>query len=68
MWSQMAVVLLPVMLVLVGVALLVWRMFRERDSGRAPTDDGQPRMLLGLLILAAFAMGAFLTYALLNVR
>jgi nitric oxide reductase large subunit len=68
MWSQMAVVLLPVMLVLVGVALLVWRMLRERDSRRAPTDDGQPRMLLGLLMLAAFAMGAFLTYALLNVR
>jgi hypothetical protein len=68
MWSQMAVVLLPVMLVLVGVAFLVWRMLRQRDRWRAPTADGQPGVLLGLLVLAAFAMGAFLTYALLNVR
>jgi ABC-type xylose transport system permease subunit len=68
MGSGMVAAVLPVSVVLVGVAALAWGMLRERSRRQAPTAGAQPHILLGLLILAAFAMGAFLTYALLSVR
>jgi hypothetical protein len=67
-WSHIAAEMLPVMLVVAGVVILVWRMLSASRGGHTSTAGGQPGMLLGLLILAAFAMGAFLTYALLGVR
>lgn len=68
MSSHTEAVLFPVLLVLVGLGVLMWRMLRERGRGQLATAGGQPGMLVGLLILAAFAIGAFLTYALLGVR
>jgi hypothetical protein len=51
-------------LVLGLVAWGFWRVWRQETNGSlAGTYDS---MFLGLLVLAAFAMGAFLTYALLG--
>lgn len=68
MLSAHAIPLLLISL-LVGLLLgvLVWGFWR---AGRGAAE-GNPRgsrddVLLGLLILAAFAMGVFLAYALLN--
>ncbi len=68
MASGMAAAVLPVSLVLVGLVVLLWRMLPERDRGQTPSAGGEPGLLLGLLVLAAFALGAFLTYALLGLR
>jgi hypothetical protein len=60
------------LIVLLGlvVALLAWGLRQVRRC-RGNTVDLSARddvLLLGLLVLAAFAMGAFLTYTLLGFR
>jgi hypothetical protein len=55
---------------ILGGALLsriIWRAFRLRlrEAGSVPTEK-QVDILLVLLIIAAFAMGVFLTYALVH--
>jgi hypothetical protein len=65
-----SVSVIPILLgILVGLllGLVAWGFWRARgheigDSLMGSRDD----VLLGLLILAAFALGIFLTYALLN--
>jgi len=60
---------IPLLLsILVGLVLglVTWgllRLRRQEDDSQAASPDGA---LLGLLALAAFALGAFLTYALLG--
>jgi fumarate reductase subunit D len=66
-WSYVTAVVAPVLLVMIGLAFLVGRMLQERRRGQAPAGSAQG-VLPALLILAAFAMGAFLTYALLSAR
>lgn len=61
----------PIILIgtLIGLlaGLLVWDFWRARRPDLNKTLlVSADEMLLGLLVLAAFAMGAFLAYALLN--
>jgi hypothetical protein len=62
-----AVPLLLSLLVGMALGLVAWGLMRGRHQGRGDalmqTPDG---MLLGLLALAAFAMGVFLTYLVLT--
>lgn len=60
----------PVLLsLLVGLllGLVVWELFRVRRHGFADAlMEAHDEFLLGLLVLAAFALGAFLAYLLLS--
>ncbi len=51
---------------------ILWGVWRVRYSQHARSNDSTMDMhddvLIGLLVLAAFAFGAFLTYILLNLR
>ena len=64
MLLDVAVVILPALFMVGGLALLAWWMRR----GHVQTTAANPAVLFGLLLFAAFAMGVFLTYALLWVR
>jgi hypothetical protein len=48
------------------LSIIIWRAsrLRVREAGSVPTEK-QVDILLVLLVIAAFAMGVFLTYALL---
>jgi hypothetical protein len=49
------------------LALVVWTLLRlARRAGEAEPNWGSNDLVLWLLVLAAFALGAFLTYGLLG--
>lgn len=58
--------------ILTGLVLgvVIWGFFRQgqrRDFDHAVVGSGDD-LIIGLLVLAAFALGTFLTYALLGVK
>jgi hypothetical protein len=63
--------------ILIGIvislgAALIFGLWRSRVSSRArhgePTIEMRDDLLIGFLVLAAFTLGVFLTYALLNLH
>jgi predicted MFS family arabinose efflux permease len=61
------VILLLGVLVGVLVALLIWGITRSaRRRDRLPGRAGESELLVGLLVLAALALGAFLAYTLVS--
>lgn len=63
-----AVPLLLITLIGLSLGLLAWGMWRTRgyDSNDALVESHGDVLLLGLLVLAAFTLGVFLTYVLLG--
>lgn len=63
-------IVLGILVSLSGV--LIWNTIRSRliNNGRAEDSIGEMHndIQIGLLVLAAFALGAFLTYVLLSLR
>jgi hypothetical protein len=67
MWSTHAVPLLLIVLVGLSLGLVAWGFLRVRSRETSGALMGtRDDVLLGLLVLAAFALGAFLTYILLG--
>lgn len=64
--AEIAAVAIPVLVVLGGLGLLIWWISRGPGRRQARSKDASGGLLFGLLLLAAFAVGAFLTYALLG--
>jgi hypothetical protein len=62
---------MPVLLglvVLLLISLVVWGLVRSRDRQADVWPKTHDELLLGLLVLAAFIAGAFLTYIFLGLR
>ena len=66
MSSTTAALLLLTILVTALIALTAWGFLQSRGQQLAYVESHRD-MLLWLLVLAAFALGAFVTYALLNI-
>jgi hypothetical protein len=64
--AEVAAVVIPVLFVLGGLVLLTWWITRGPGRRQAHSTGSHAGLLFGLLLFAAFAMGAFLTYALLG--
>ena len=59
--------LLLIVLIALLIALLVWGLFRSRVRASSNSlMSGRDDMFMGLLVLAAFASGSFLTFILLS--
>ena len=61
-------ILLQFINILIGLflGLLAWGLLRARSHGNTILMGARDNLLLGLLVFASFAMGVFLTYALLG--
>ncbi len=61
-------ILLQLINILIGLllGLLAWGILRARSYGNSIVMGLRDNVLLGLLVFAGFAMGVFLTYALLG--
>lgn len=67
MWGLGAAPLLLSILLGLLLGMFAWGVVRIQTNGKANTwSDTDDSLLLGLLLLAALAFGAFLTYALLR--